>query len=734
MIDDVKLLCGKSFFHTENDLLLLDGGTGINYEQLFGDLYRDYVHNNGYTEEELDNVCRNYHFPSKLSENEKVLRDHILEEETKRLDGRQPIPGCYPPGILLGSTWNKEVVYEVGAALGMEAQTYKVNCLLGTPNVNLLRDARNGRFFEGYSEDPLVAGSLGSQLVKGVQSQGVAANVKHFAANNLEINRSGIDQHISSRALRELYLPAFKSCVDAGVATIMTSYPSINGTPCVENKWLLTDVLRDEWKFEGVNMTDWDACQGDSGTSAAAGIDLFMPGPWSPEDIKKAYEEGRITKERIKQAADRMRELKTSFGTHKSISEEERIEAGTNAAYKAAAEGIVMLINKDCCPIEDNEIILFEDEEMLIFGGGSAQVFTSRRSELREHFKSARINDYEAWEEGGKTAIVTCSIMSAEGADRTYLSLPESTTNTLDRLSKAPGKIILVLNVPGPVTLGKYKEIIDACFVVYYPGSEGVRALADIIKGDVNPSGKLTCTWPERIEDMPSYLCYPDGFTSNYGEGIYVGYRGFQKRNLKPMFPFGFGLTYTSFDIKFIEAETNDGEVIVKVNVTNTGDRDGAEVIQLYVGDPVSRKIKPVKELRAFEKVFIEAGNSKEVTLRFGMRDLAAFDEDIDKFVLEDGVYEIYLGNSSEAEKVGEFRIDEGDEEYRLGINTPIVELIKHPELVRILEDNIRECGMDIMFFVMACRYTPAKSVSEVYDNAAALTDFISACQTCLKP
>ena len=286
-----SLLCGAGFFSTREikeaairRLQFLDGGTGMNFEQLFGDIFIAYAIENGYTREQFDHVIHNFYKLDNLTDEEKKLRDELFEKLTRYTGGFEPHPGCYPPGILLGSTWNPEVVYENGQALGLEARMYKVSCLLGTPNVNLLREPRNGRFFEGYSEDPLVGGLLGREMVKGVESQQVASDVKHFAANNLEINRSGIDQRISRRALEEMYLPAFEKCVKAGAATVMAAYPKINGEHCTENPWLLREVLKERWGFEGLCMTDWGACVGDSGDSVASGIDLLMPGPWNKEE------------------------------------------------------------------------------------------------------------------------------------------------------------------------------------------------------------------------------------------------------------------------------------------------------------------------------------------------------------------------------------------------------------------------------------------------------------------
>lgn len=745
---NISLMCGKYLFRTENNLQLLDGGTGINYEQLFTDRYGEEAAREGFSAVELDNVCRSYHFRDRLSDREKELRDYIMEREKERMGGIFVIPGCYPPGILLGSTWNRDVVYEVGRALGMEARVHRIHCLLGTPNVNLLRDPRNGRFYEGYSEDPMLAGALGAMLVRGVQDEGVAANVKHFAANNLEINRSGIDQHISMRALRELYLPAFKDCVDAGVATLMTSYPAINGKMCVENKWLLTEVLRDEWGFQGVNMTDWGACTGDAAVSAESGIDLFMPGPWPDTDLVRGVQEGTVQPETIARAADRIRRLREKYGPQSgaagnSVDEEKYLRIGRDTAYRATCEGIVMVKNSGCCPIDaEEEFLLFGGEggdgEVRICGSGSAQVFTSRTSSIADHLKIRR-GDFDAWQKGGRTAIVMCSMDSAEGTDRETLELPGFTVKLLETLAKSKGDkgghIILVLNVPGPVVLGECAELADACFVVYYPGSEGARALCDILTGRVNPSGKLTCTWPLRAEDMPSYLCYPDGYSSNYGEGIYVGYRGYEATGRDVLFPFGFGLSYASFEISARGVSLEKGVVSVKVAVTNNSQVAGAEVVQVYSSDPYSRLRKPIKELRGFEKLYLEPGQTSVVDICFGVRKLAAFDEDLGKFVLEDGLYELYVGASAaDVVLAGTIRVDEdADSDYRPGVKTPLIYIRKSEELLAALRSDIERTGSDYMALLNCMRYTPSLGVADIYDNYADFTDFRDACARFVK-
>lgn len=738
-----SLICGAGFFSTREikeaairRLQFLDGGTGMNFEQLFGDIFIAYAIENGYAREQFDHVIHNFYKLDNLTDEEKKLRDELFEKLTRYTGGFEPHPGCYPPGILLGSTWNPEVVYENGEALGLEALMYKVSCLLGTPNVNLLREPRNGRFFEGYSEDPLVGGVLGREMVKGVEAQGVAADVKHFAANNLEINRSGIDQRITQRALEEMYLPAFEKCIKAGAATVMAAYPKINGVHCTENKWLLKDVLRERWGFEGLCMTDWGACTGDTGDSNEAGIDLFMPGPWDKEDqILAALEEGRLTREDFEQAALRVIELAlkyTSKGKTFPVSYEEYFAKGRKACYDADAEGIVMLKNKDnLFPLDDmSRVSLYGREELRIYGSGSAQVITDRAPSLKEVFGENK---------DGDVAVVVVSLPSAEGTDRMDLKLPDEYRRIIRGLiDDSRYKVCLVLNVPGPVELTEFIDDLDAVFLIYYPGMEGAPALYDIMSGKVNPSGRLTVTFPRRYEDTPAFLDYPDGFTCVYGEGVYVGYRGYEKRKIKPLFPFGFGLSYTSFEIEDMSTDKSEYtlEDTVKVSFTlkNTGDRDGAQVVQLYVGDPVSMQSKPVKELRAFGKYELKAGESKTLSLEFKMSDIGSYSDDYGKFLIEDGMYEISLGFSSEdIRKTESFRLKEGSEELMLGINSRVIDVMYIPKLRNALVEDIRRTGADVQSLIDNERYTPNVRINVIYENAGEFNNFVKECHNYLK-
>lgn len=747
--DKARLICGRSPFSIGGIkcegvdipvLYIQDGGTGINYEQLFQD--RSEGEAEGFAPEEIRRVISLFFRTGELTDHEKILREKISQRLSEIKGNITADPGCYPPGILLGATWNPEVVHEVSCALGMEAQAYKIGILLGTPNCNLLRDPRNGRFFEGYSEDPCLAKTLAPQMCKGVEEAGVASNAKHFACNNLEINRVGIDEKIPERAIEELYLPAFRECAKES-AVFMSAYVSINGTKCTENKWLLTDVLRDRWCFKGAVVTDWSACTGRAGDSLAAGNDLFMPGPWDHTDIVAAVKDGRVSEDRLNEACRRVLEL---IDRHAGVSlpdrftDDEYVSKGNKAAYDAAAEGIVMLINKDnSFPLkEGNRVVFFGKNKGRFrdYGTGSAQVITGRTTCLPDElskipgFENISFDDHEAFRNGA-TAVVIETADSSEGADRMDPGLSEETRKLLDRLigDRGNGRICLILNTPGPALLGGYKDRLDGLFTVFYPGMEGGRAMADILTGRINPSGHLPVTFPERIEDIPSFLCYPDSFSCVYGEGIYTGYRGYQKRRISPAFPFGYGLSYTSFRIEGMTSKVNNGKVCNTVTVKNTGEFPGKVTLQIYSHKICPDVPRPENELRSFGKFFLEAGEKKTVELSFDMTELMYFDADRKAFLLEEGAYEIRCGFDCEDLPVScMVRIDDGSPELKCGISWPCGRIAQYLELEAALKADVEAHGDDYMLYLSDCIYMPFRPVSDIYPDSSGYEGFIAKC------
>ncbi len=743
--DKARLVCGSGPFGIGNqpengipEILMQDGGTGINFEQLFDELYRD--EGKGYTPEEFDNVSRKFFREGELTGRELELRSAIYARLKDRCGAIEAAPGCYPPGILLGATWNPDIVEECGRALGLEAKVYGIDVLLGTPNVNLLREPRNGRFFEGYSEDPVLCAEMAPRMCEGVESQGTASNVKHFAANNQEINRVGIDETISEGALEELYFPAFKACSRV-CSTVMVAYNSINGVKCTENRWLIRDKLRGQWGFDGVVMTDWSACTGPAGDCIEAGVDVIMPGPWPHEDIEAAVRDSRLSASHLDEAAARLtRLIRRHSGVRfsEAITNQQYMEMGDMAAYSAACEGIVMLINRDgLFPVSEGQglVIMGGDGSMSDYGGGSAQVFTPRTTnfarELADrHGIRVSFDDYDRFR-NGDTAVVVEKVQAREGTDRADIKLTAGTRELLKQLTdnRGSGKICLILNTSGPVELGEFENSIDALFAVFYPGMMGGRALSDIMAGTVNPSGALPVTFPVKYEDTPGYLSYPDSFHCNYGEGIFAGYRGYQKRRTEPLFPFGYGMSYTSFDIAGACAGLSGNEIRVGFKVKNTGRREGKATVQVYVHKVFTAKNRPVRELAAFGKYSIAAGDAKNCELVFDIHRLEYFDEDYGKFLLEQGEYAVELGLSCEdIRAVSTIYVENCSPELACGPRWTCGQINEVPELVQALAKDVECAGKSFQPFISCLRYSPFDRVTKAFPDCADFPDFMALC------
>lgn len=729
----------------------LDGGTGINFEQLFGDIAEragglSNSTNGMAGQSELNHVITYFYEPDQLkSKAEQELYDWMKEQIAQRLDGREYAPGCYPAGMMLGATWNPDIVEHVGEALGKEARLYKIDVLLGTPNVNIHRAVLNGRLFEGYSEDPCLVAKLAPCLVKGVQSQGVAANVKHFAANNQETNRVGINEIISERALEEIYYPGFKACVKEGkVHTVMSAYNRINGVPCTESYQLLTEKLRKEWGFDGVVLSDWGAVYHPV-EALAAGNDLAMPGPISGEPIVKAVQEKRLSEEQLDQAVIRL--LNMLENTRKAANQspqnlETLIQETDKAAYDAACEGIVLLENDGILPLAEQSAALTGSGAVKLAecGSGSAGITTDRVGNLKECLQHVRkITDTE------KADIIihiaVCNGM--EGNDRTDMQMNLTDLRQLyqlgaiqeDRIptelleqikennslsNKNAKPVILVLNVCGPVDLSFLnQEVVRAILCIFIPGMGGAQALADVLNGSINPSGKLPLTFPVHYENSPAYLNFPgDGYEVFYGEGIYVGYRYYDKKKVDPLYPFGYGLSYTQFEISKIANMTVLPETGVSftVSITNIGEADGAEVIQIYVSDPFATLGKPVKELKAFQKVFLKRGESRSILFDLKLQDFASYDQDLHQFTVEEGYYDIHVAVSSAQEDIvtSERIYLDVESPYSYGIYSTVKTLYENSSLHELLVNLWNENGWDLQIVESNYEYTSNKTLKEI--------------------
>ncbi len=726
----IRLVGGGSFFGSADipeagipRLQLLDGGTGMNFEQLFGD-FLSYAGYGGIGSDALRAVLANFYTPEQLPDDEsRRLYDWIYARLQERFPAMTP-PGCYPPGILLGVTWSSEAVAAVGEALGIEARAYGVNVLLGTPNVNLHRDVRNGRLFEGYSEDPCLVSALAPALVKGVQKYGVAANVKHFAANNQETNRLGINETISERALQELYYPGFHACVDAGVATVMSAYNCINGVPCTENHALLTDMLRDAWGYQGPVISDWGAVYHPA-AAIHAGNDLQMPGPVSPDALTAAYEDGTLNPELLALSAQRMLDLINAYA--RPAQGEIPVEETDAAAYQAAAEGIVMLKNNGCCPLSaEANIALYGKKvpQLLTCGEGSAGIHTTRNIALDDalsaRFANVALHDLSV----ADTLIYVYDLPGQEGNDLKEIGVRKSVADqwqTLLAAAEEKGmRKILLLNVAAPVALGDWEQRFDAIFCLWLPGMQGANAIADILVGKVNPSGKLPLSWPACIEQMPTYLNFPgDGMQVCYGEGIFVGYRGYDKCGTHPQYPFGHGLSYSDFAVDHITTDRSRFTDALQVSVTvrNCSQLDGKTVLQLYVSDPSSTLTKPVRELKAFRKVMLHAGEVQTITFTLTAKDFASYDPDLHTWTTEEGTYHIAAGFSSREMQASCAVYADVTSPYTYGANTSVKVMMEYEPLQTLCKAFFTQQNLPWSAILSSYEYTAQDTVSKIIND-----------------
>ncbi|MBN1582507.1 MAG: glycoside hydrolase family 3 C-terminal domain-containing protein [Anaerolineae bacterium] len=650
------------------------------------------------------------------------------------------LPSCFPPGIVMGTTWNPALVGQCGAAVAKEAKAFGVDMLLG-PNVNIHRDPLGGRVFESYSEDPYLASQIVIDYVRGVQSEGIAADVKHFAANNQEFQRQGVDEVIPERALREIYLPAFKAAVqEGGCWTVMSAYNKINGHDCAMNRHLLTEILREEWGFEGFVVSDWGAAY-DRVEALNAGNDLEMPGPQDPQVIVEAVKSGvlpaPVLDERVTNILKVLVRL-PAFKGKKRPGIDRTLSA--RLAKAIATEGAVLLKNKNAAlPLAESEqIAVLGDnaQQPLPTGGGSAGVLAPYTVSLLEGL-TARFGDqrvrFGSIPQEADVAIVSIGVHSGEGRDRASLQLDaadlaliKATVKTCKAASK---KLIVVLNVCGPVEMAEWIDDVDAVLLIWLGGMELGHAAAALIAGDENPSGKLPLTFPRRYQDTPSFLNFPGEFGRVwYGEGIYVGYRYYEARDVVPQFPFGYGLSYTSFEFRNLRlsAETldldRDQTIEVSVDVTNTGDRPGQEVVQLYIADVETTAHKPPKELKGFEKIAVMAGETRTIKMMIDRRALQHYDPLMKVWCVEPGMFRVLIGSSSADIRLrGEFRAI-GFNPYGYGPNTPVDKVFKDERAMAVLEKHLPVGAVSPQAIAMTLIYAPHRPLRDILGEILSYT------------
>lgn len=635
---------------------------------------------------------------------------------------------AFPIATLLASTWNTDLVYQVGDAMGNEALEYGIDVILG-PGANIHRHPFCGRNFEYYSEDPLVTGKIGAAMVNGIESNGIGTSVKHFVANNQETNRNFNDTRVSDRAMREIYLKGFEIIVeDAQPWTIMSSYNKVNGTYTAESSYLLTDILRNDWGFEGLVMSDWFGGN-DAVAMINAGNDLLEPGTkkqWKA--LTAGYEDGTLNMDAVDRSVKRI--LTLVFKSKKMMdyqySENPDLEAHADITRKSASEGIVLLENKDVLPIAKGQnvaLIGLYSYDFIAGGTGSGDVneaytvsleegltnsgFTvsKKAKDAYESHKSANAEAFVKPEginamfdpylppemqytealmqeitSESDVAIITIGRNSGEGGDRVEVNdflltevekkMLESTCEAFHAANK---KVIVVLNIGGVIETASWKDQPDAIVLAWQGGQEGGNAVADILSGNVNPSGKLTMTFPVNVNDHASNANFPqDGIPmkmtdmlfgkdevpesemvrnidyTEYEEGIYVGYRHFDKASLDVSYPFGYGLSYTNFECGDMELVQENDSLKVTLPVTNIGDAAGKEVVQFYVSKDSTQIDRPTQELKAFAKTgMLSSGATDTLRVSIPIKSLRYWNEKNSQWSLEPGSYIIKVGASS---------------------------------------------------------------------------------------
>ncbi|TQM36489.1 glycoside hydrolase family 3 C-terminal domain-containing protein [Pseudonocardia cypriaca] len=589
---------------------------------------------------------------------------------------------CFPPAVALGSSFDADLVERIGRALGAESRTEHVAVLLG-PGINIKRSPLCGRNFEYLSEDPLLSGLLGAALVRGIQSAGVGACVKHFAANNQETDRARVSAEVDERTLREIYLAGFERVVTEAMPwMVMCSYNKVNGTYASQHPWLLTDVLRTEWGFDGVVVSDWGAVN-DRVAALRAGLDLQMPatgGHVTDAEIVAAVRAGDLDEAVLDRAVERI--LTLLARSLPAVREGGAFDvAAHHALAREAAADCAVLLKND--PVDGVPLLPLDPAATVAVigefartpryqGAGSSQVNPTRLDDawtaIRElagdravfapgfgledsaNDEALRAEAVEA-ARGADVAVLFLGLPAShesEGFDRRHILLPAAQTALLAAVAEVNPRVVVVLANGSTVQVSDWAHHAAAILEGWLLGQAGGGAIADLLAGRTNPSGRLAETVPLRLQDNPSYLNFPGELgVVRYGEGVFVGYRGFDAREQDVSYPFGHGLSYTTFGYSDLDVTLDEEGGTVSVTVANTGSRAGKEVVQVYVAPPASAVARPVRELRAFAKVALEPGESRRVALTLTRRDLSYFDPRQRRWVVEAGEYAVAVGASS---------------------------------------------------------------------------------------
>lgn len=586
---------------------------------------------------------------------------------------------CFPTASCLASTWDVDLIRKLGEALAEECIALNVDVVLG-PGANMKRSPLGGRNFEFFSEDPYLAGEMATSYINGMQSKGVGASLKHYAANNQEFQRFSINAQVDERTLREIYLPAFEKAVkQAQPWTVMCSYNKVNGTFASEHYHLLTEILKDEWGFEGLIVSDWGAVR-DRVAALKGGLDWEMPGPQERrvKEVIEAVRSGELDEALLDESVRRI--LRIVFKAAETPKGGEfDVETHHEIARRVAAEGMVLLKNDGLLPLKGQKkiaVIGRSAKNAHFQGGGSSHINPTKVAvpfeELQDRTGDAALTYAEGYpaDNSFRQDLIDEAVMLAqtadvavlyialptfkesEGYDRTDLDLTEQQIALIKAVAKVQPKTVVVLNNGAPVAMSAWIGDVAAVLEGWMMGQAGGAAIADILFGQVNPCGKLAETFPLKLADTPAHLNWPGGAgVVRYGEGLFIGYRYYDAKEMPVLFPFGYGLSYTSFEYSNPTVSATifkdvDG-VTVTVDVTNTGDMAGKEIVQVYVHDQQSGLVRPEKELKGFAKVELQPGETKTVSIPLDFRAFAYYHPEYKQWITEDGEFDLLIAASA---------------------------------------------------------------------------------------
>ena len=583
--------------------------------------------------------------------------------------GQTELSTCFPAASTTAASWNKELLYKMGVAMGEECHFYGVSLILG-PAVNIKRNPLCGRNFEYFSEDPLIAGTLGARLTRGIEDMDIGTSVKHYACNNNEANRYFGDSIVDDRAFREIYLKAFEPIIKEGKpSSVMCAYNKVNGMYASENGELLNGVLRRDWGYEGLVMSDWGAVN-DRVLGLSAGLDLEMPGDigHNRQVIVDAVNDGRLSMEIVDTAVRRVLAI-VKRGVESKRKVENKFEEHAQLAKQLATDSAVLMKNEGkalpLCSCKKYLVVGEMFEKMRYQGAGSSLINPYKLVSPKAAFDAHNIDyDYEqgynvfSFEEDkilveralskavdADTVIFFGGLSEyaeSEGFDRTNLDLPKNQLELLLALSRLGKKTIFVMFGGSPIDMS-FDSSVDAVLNMYLPGEMGGEAAYELLFGKANPSGRLPETWPHSYSDVPFGNEFTKTTNDRYKESIFVGYRYYTSFGVPVKYPFGFGLSYTDFEYSNMRAEKSDGTIKVTLDVANTGDRDGSTTVELFVNAPKCGPVKPLRELRGFEKVFLHVGESKTVSVDIPVDSLRYYSDAALGWQLQNGEYKIEL-------------------------------------------------------------------------------------------